>query len=77
MAKQLTVSGKKLVRILTKEGFTAIRINGSHHRLKHYDGRVTTVPVHKNDDLPKGLFQKIVREDLRMELEDFNKLLSK
>jgi predicted RNA binding protein YcfA (HicA-like mRNA interferase family) len=77
MAKQLTVSGKKLVRILTKEGFTVIRINGSHHRLKHYDDRVTTVPVHKNDDLPKGLIQKIVREDLRMELEDFNKLLSK
>ncbi len=77
MAKQLTVSGKELIRILSKEGFTVIRINGSHHRLKHQDGRVTTVPVHKNDDLPKGLIRKIIREDLKMELEDFNKLLSK
>ena len=51
-------------------GFEIIRINGSHHRLKHRDGRVTTVPVHQNVDLPKGLIRKIIIEDLEMELED-------
>jgi predicted RNA binding protein YcfA (HicA-like mRNA interferase family) len=56
-------------------GFVVVRVNGSHHRMKHEDGRVTTIPVHKNDDLPKGLMRKIIREDLKMELEDFeNKL---
>jgi len=49
------ISGKKLLKILEKEGFEVSRINGSHHRMKHPDGRVTTIPVHKNDDLPKGL----------------------
>ena len=44
---QLVISGKELIRLLEKLGFEVIRINGSHHRVKHPDGRVTTVPVHK------------------------------
>lgn len=39
--------------------------------LKHPDGRVTTIQVHKNQDLPKGLMRKIIREDLDMELDEF------
>lgn len=69
------ISGKNLIKILQRIGFSVVRINGSHHRLKHLDGRVTTIPVHKNLDLPKGLLRKIIREDLEMELEDFIKLL--
>lgn len=75
MAKQVTISGKELLRILERLGFQVIRVNGSHHRLRHSDGRVTTVPVHKNDDLPKGLLRKIIREDIEMELSEFNKLI--
>lgn len=69
-----SVSGKNLVKALVKIGFVVVRVNGSHHRLKHPDGRVTTVPVHKNDDLPKGLLRKIIREDLEMDIDQFNDL---
>jgi predicted RNA binding protein YcfA (HicA-like mRNA interferase family) len=69
--KLLVLSGKDFVRVLQKMGFVVVRVNGSHHRMRHEDGRVTTVPVHKNDDLPKGLMRKIIREDLKMELEGF------
>ena len=65
------ISGKDLIKFLQTLGFVVVRVNGSHHRLKHPDGRVTTVPVHKNEDLPKGLMRKIIREDLDMELDDF------
>lgn len=75
MAKLSTISGKELVSLLQQLGFIVVRVNGSHHRFKHVDGRVTTVPVHKNDDLPKGLLRKIIREDLKLELENFNKLI--
>ena len=34
--------------------------------MKHADGRVATVPVHKNDPIPKGLLRKILREDIEM-----------
>jgi predicted RNA binding protein YcfA (HicA-like mRNA interferase family) len=65
-----SISGKNFIKILESLGFVVIRINGSHHRLKHSDGRVTTVPVHKNKDLPKGLIRKIIKEDLELHISE-------
>ncbi len=76
MGKLLTISGKNLIRFLRTIGFEVVRINGSHHRLKHPDGRVTTVPVHGNDDIPKGLLHKIIREDIKLDLDVFESLLN-
>ena len=45
--------------------------------MKHSDGRITTIPVHKNDSIPIGLMRKILREDIKMtpeELKDHLKL---
>jgi HicA toxin of bacterial toxin-antitoxin, len=44
--------------------------------MKHLDGRVTTVPVHNDEDLPKGLLRKIILEDpivigLKMDIDEF------
>jgi len=75
--KQLVVSGKELIKILESIGFVVVRVNGSHFRLKHADGRVTTVPVHGNDDLPKGLLRKIIREDLEIGIEQFEAIVLK
>ena len=75
--KQFVISGKKLIKVLERLGFKIVRINGSHHRLKHEDGRVTTIPVHKNEDLPKGLLRKIVKEDLQMSFEEFVVVVNK
>jgi predicted RNA binding protein YcfA (HicA-like mRNA interferase family) len=66
-----TISGKNLFKILIENGFIIYRVRGSHHRLKHPDGRVTTIPVHKNQDIPKGLLRKIIREDLQMDVQQF------
>jgi predicted RNA binding protein YcfA (HicA-like mRNA interferase family) len=74
MAILPVLSGKELIRLLQSQGFIIIRINGSHHRLKHPDGRVTTIPVHKNEDIPKGLLRKIILEDLDFEIDEFLKL---
>ena len=71
------ISGKDFIKFLLSLGFVVVHVNGSHHRLKHSDGRVSTVPVHNNDDLPKGLLRKIIREDLDMELDEFIKLIYK
>ena len=51
-------------------GLILTRINGSHHRMKHADGRITTIPVHKNDPIPKGLLRKILREDIKVNTEE-------
>jgi predicted RNA binding protein YcfA (HicA-like mRNA interferase family) len=68
------ISGKTLIKFLEAIGFIVVRVNGSHHRLRHPDGRVTTIPVHNNQDLPKGLLRKIIREDLELDPETFIEL---
>ncbi len=68
------IPGKDFIKFLAAIGFVLTRIKGSHHRFKHEDGRVTTVPVHKNDDLPKGLLRKIIREDIKLDLDQFIEL---
>ncbi|MGQ0739443.1 MAG: type II toxin-antitoxin system HicA family toxin [Bacteroidota bacterium] len=69
------ISGKDFIKVLEKLGFILVRVNGSHHRLKHPDGRITTIPVHKNDPLPKGLLRKIIREDLKMDVNQLKAFL--
>jgi len=46
-------------------------MKGSHLRLKADDGRVTTVPIHGNREIPRGLLRKIIKEDLQMDLDEF------
>ena len=76
MSEKLPViTGKEFIKLLEKLGFSVIRINGSHYRLKHPDGRITTVPVHKNDSLPKGLLRKIIREDIKLTIEELKEYL--
>ncbi|MCZ2459052.1 MAG: type II toxin-antitoxin system HicA family toxin [Chitinophagales bacterium] len=43
--------------------------------MKHSDRRITTIPVHKNDPLPKGLLRKILREDIKINTEELKNLL--
>jgi len=45
MTKLPRVTGKDLLSVLTKFGFEVSRIKGSHHILKHKNGRTTVVPV--------------------------------
>ena len=71
------ISGKDFIKLLISNGFSIVRINSSHHRLRHPDGRVTTIPVHKNQDLPKGLIRKIIREDLEFDLNEFLEMWNK
>lgn len=68
-----TVSGKILIKILLKLGFKIVRVKGSHNFLKHEDGRCTTIPVHKNENIGIGLLSKILK-DVDISKEDFKKL---
>jgi predicted RNA binding protein YcfA (HicA-like mRNA interferase family) len=77
LAKQVSISGKDLIRILERMGFEVVRINGSHHRLKHSDGRVTTVPVHGNENIPKGLLSKIIRIDIELDWDQLRAWMEK
>ncbi|MCK4270846.1 MAG: type II toxin-antitoxin system HicA family toxin [Methanogenium sp.] len=76
MPKLPVIKGRELVIFLESLGFRVIRTKGSHVRLRSEDGQATTVPVHGNKDIPKGLLRKIIREDLEISLDEFLKLYS-
>jgi predicted RNA binding protein YcfA (HicA-like mRNA interferase family) len=57
--------------MITDLGFQAIRQKGSHIRFVHPDGRKTTVPDHGSTDVPYGLLVKIIKYDLRMDIQTF------
>ncbi len=74
MSKLPVIKGREFIKFLESISFKVTRTKGSHVRLQSEDGRVTTVPLHGNKDIPKGLLRKIIREDLEVSLEEFSKL---
>ena len=56
-----SLTGKDLVGVLKKAGFKVMRSKGSHHFLRHQDGRTTVVPVHAGETIGPGLLSKILR----------------
>jgi predicted RNA binding protein YcfA (HicA-like mRNA interferase family) len=74
MSRAPRVTGQDLVRALKGLGFAVVRVKGSHHFLRHSDGRTTVVPVHAGEIIGPGLMQKILR-DCQISAEDLERLL--
>ena len=72
MSTYSAVTGNALILALRRIGFEVLRIKGSHHFLRHPDGRTTVAPVHSGETLGPGLLSKILRdtEQTRDELEE-------
>lgn len=66
------LSGKEVIKALTKIGYREIRQRGSHVRLSHETKRSVTVPDYKM--ISRGLVRKILR-DAELLPEKFIKLL--
>lgn len=62
MSNLPSFDGQTLIKILRKFGFEVIRIKGSHHFLRHEDGRSTVIPVHGKEAIGIGLFHKILKD---------------
>ena len=75
MPKLPRMRGKELIARLRHAGFEVVRIKGSHHFLKHPDGRCTVVPVHAGETIGPGLCNKILK-DTELELDDLIRLIS-
>lgn len=69
-------TGKELVAVLERAGFEVIRSKGSHHFLRHSDGRATVVPVHARETIGTGLIHRILK-DCGIAPEEFRRLLSR
>ena len=76
MTRLAPISARELQTILSRLGFRLVRQKGSHAFWQHEDGRVTIVPVHKGEDIGRGLLRQIVR-DVSIDLEEFGRLRKK
>lgn len=68
------ISGSKLIRALRRVGFKVVRTKGSHHFLRHPDGRCTVVPVHRGETIGRGLLAQVLR-DCEITRQDLRKVL--
>jgi predicted RNA binding protein YcfA (HicA-like mRNA interferase family) len=67
------LTGKALISAVAKAGFETIRIRGSHHYLRHPDGRSTVIPVHAGETIGPGLMAKILK-DCELSRDDLMRL---
>jgi len=72
MSRLPQVSGRKVVKVMEKYGYFAVRQKGSHIRMHHRTEEYLTVPDHKV--LGKGILRKILRQ-ANMTPTDFIKKL--
>jgi predicted RNA binding protein YcfA (HicA-like mRNA interferase family) len=68
------LTGKDLIAALAGAGFEVIRIRGSHHYVRHPDGRSTVIPVHAGETIGSGLMAKILK-DCEISREELQRLL--
>ena len=73
MPKLPLIKGKELAKILIKMGFRPVRQESSHMFFEHSDGRTIVVPVHSNEEIDRGLLNKIIKKDLQATREEFLK----
>ncbi|MBF0107205.1 MAG: type II toxin-antitoxin system HicA family toxin [Deltaproteobacteria bacterium] len=62
MSKISIISSSRMIKILLRLGFCLVRQKGSHAYFQHPDGRTTVVPVHKGEDLGRGLIRAILKD---------------
>ncbi|PYN27476.1 MAG: hypothetical protein DMD99_02250 [Candidatus Rokuibacteriota bacterium] len=74
MTRLPRVTGREVLAALRRAGFAVARVKGSHHFLRHSDGRVTVVPVHAGETIGPGLLAAILR-DCELSQQDFRALL--
>jgi predicted RNA binding protein YcfA (HicA-like mRNA interferase family) len=68
------ITGREVIAALRKAGFQVARVKGSHHFLRHPDGRGTVVPVQSGETIGPGLLSAILR-DCEIERDEFAALL--
>ncbi len=55
-----SMKDKDLLKLLLKNGWKEVNINGSHHKVKKSNQSIT-IPVH-GKDMDKGLLQAILKQ---------------
>ena len=74
MPKYPVLKASEIIKILHILGFDEVRQKGSHKQFKNKEGKITTIPFHKNRDISPILLKHILKE-IDVDLELFSKYL--
>ena len=74
MSRNPRVASADLIAALERVGVRVLRVKGSHHLMRHEDGRSTVVPVHSGETIGPGLLHRILR-DCQPTADELGKLL--
>lgn len=74
MTRMPRLTGQEVISALRRAEFEVVRVKGSHHFLRHADGRATVVPRHGGETIGPGLMAKILR-DCELTRDQFKSLL--
>lgn len=75
MVRLPVLTGHALLKVLQRNGFRLLRQKGSHVFVENADGtRGTAIPVHKGEELGKGILKSILH-DLELDTEDLHRML--
>jgi len=66
--------GELVARALQRAGFKLQHVKGSHHIMRHPDGRRASIPVHGSHSLKPGLIAGVLHR-ANMTTDDLLKLL--
>lgn len=70
-------SGKKIINVFKKDGWTLDRIEGSHHILvRGGTENILVIPVHGNNPIKVGLLKGLIK-DASLTNEEFLRLCGK
>ena len=72
MSRLSILPATQMAKLLRHLGFVLIRQKGSHAYFRHVDGRATVVPMHRGEDLGRGLIRAILR-DIELSPEEFER----
>lgn len=65
------LSGQRMLAVLALIGFVQVSQKGSHVKVRHLDGRVAIIPMHR--ELAPGTLRSILRQ-ASLSVDDFRKL---
>ena len=57
----MDMNGKDLLKLLKKNGWKEVRVEGGHHIMRKGDKEIS-VPVHGSKSVPKGLLHSILKD---------------
>ena len=75
MPKLKPLPPKKLIKIIEKLGFKFLRQKGSHATFANKGNQIVVIPIHSWNLIDRELLLKIIKKELRITREEFEKLI--